>query len=146
MKQAFLFVLLSLLVLSSTRTFVVTPVHDNSDPVNYYVNNGSRVFCGFLDASKAFDRVVHAGLFLKPIQRKIPLIFLDLVITWYSCLFCRVKWGDSYSEWFLVTAGVRQGGILSPYLFNVYMDDLSLRLKKHYAGCTIANNIINHLF
>ena len=26
------------------------------------------------------------------------------------------------------------------------MDDLSLRLKKHYAGCRIANNIINHLF
>ena len=26
------------------------------------------------------------------------------------------------------------------------MDDLSLRLKKHYAGCKIANKIINHLF
>merc|ERR1711942_28733 len=50
------------------------------------------------------------------------------------------------SESFYVSNGVRQGGILSSYQFNVYMDDLSLRLKKHYAGCKIANNIINHLF
>ena len=26
------------------------------------------------------------------------------------------------------------------------MDNLSVRLKKHYAGCKIANSIINHLF
>ena len=50
------------------------------------------------------------------------------------------------SESFNVSNGVRQGGILSPYLFNVYMDDLSLRLQKKYVGCKIANKIINHLF
>ena len=54
--------------------------------------------------------------------------------------------GWYYIRKFSVSNGVRQGGILSPYLFNVYMDDLSLRLKKHYAGCKIANKIINHLF
>ena len=57
-----------------------------------------------------------------------------------------VRWGNVMSKRFNVSNGVRQGGILSPYLFNVYMDDLSLRLKKNYAGCRIANNIINHLF
>ena len=57
-----------------------------------------------------------------------------------------VRWGIVMSESFNVSNGVRQGGILSPYLFNVYMDDLSLKLKKLYPGCRIANNIINHLF
>ena len=33
--------------------------------VSYYIDNGSRVFCSFLDASKAFDRLVHSGLFIK---------------------------------------------------------------------------------
>ena len=50
------------------------------------------------------------------------------------------------SESFNASNGVRQGGILSPYLFNLYMDDLSGCLKEMYAGCKIANMIINHLF
>ena len=56
-----------------------------------------------------------------------------------------VKWGNSLSKGFYVKNGVRQGGILSPYLFNIYLDDLSNILKKQYAGCKIANQIINHL-
>ena len=56
-----------------------------------------------------------------------------------------VRWGNLMSKGFKVTNGVRQGGILSPYLFNLYLDDLSITLKKQYAGCKIANNIINHL-
>ena len=57
-----------------------------------------------------------------------------------------IRWGSIMSESFNVSNGVRQGGILSPYLFNIYMDDLSYKLKKIYAGCKIANLIINHLF
>ena len=34
------------------------------ETINYYINNGSRVFCTFLDASKAFDRLIHSGLFI----------------------------------------------------------------------------------
>ncbi len=32
---------------------------------SYYTGHGRNVYCSFLDASKAFDRLVHAGLFLK---------------------------------------------------------------------------------
>ena len=113
----------------------VHALHCLKQTVNYYVNNGSRVFCCFLDASKAFDRVVHTGLFLKLINRKVPLIFLDIIITWYGELLCRVKWGDAYSEWFSVTAGVRQGGVLSPDFYSIYIDDLIKKLKSLLKGC-----------
>ena len=40
---------------------------------------------------------------------------------------------------------VRQGGILSPFLFNVYMDDLSVNLKKCPTGCIARGTVVNHL-
>ena len=49
------------------------------------------------------------------------------------------------SDSFSVTNGVRQGGILSPYLFCVYMDDLSKQLNNVNAGCIIDATLINHL-
>ena len=40
---------------------------------------------------------------------------------------------------------VRQGGVLSPYLFAVYLDDLSNDLHNIKAGCYIGEVLLNHL-
>ena len=79
-------------------------------------------------------------------SRKVPVIFLNVVITWYSDLWCRVKWGDTYSNWFAVTAGVRQGGILSPDFYSIYVDDLILRLKACKRGCYFLSTFAAALF
>ena len=42
--------------------------------------------------------------------------------------------------------GVRQGGILSPRLFSVYIDDLSKALSKANIGCHLDSVCTNHLF
>ena len=117
------------------RSSTVHALHCLKETVNYFLNNGSRVFCTFLDASKAFDRLVHSGLFIKLMERNIPLVFLEIIISWYSGLKCRVKWGTSYSDWFEITAGVRQGGILSPDFYCIYVNDLLLKLKSMNKGC-----------
>ena len=114
--------------------------------VNYYVNNGSRVFCSYLDASKAFDRIIHSGLFIKMMERQTPLVFIDIIISWYDGLFCRVKWGNFYSEWFQITAGVRQGGVLSPNFYCIYVDDLLLKLKSLQKGCHIQSRFAASFF
>ena len=124
----------------------VHALHCLKQTVNYYVNHGSRVYCCFLDASKAFDRVVHSGLFLKLMERNIPLVFLNIIISWYSNLSCRVKWGDQYSDWFSVTAGVRQGGVLSPDFYCIYVDDLLLKLKSLHKGCYYLGMFVAALF
>ena len=116
------------------------------EAVDFYVEQQSSVYLCFLDATKAFDRVNHDVLFDKLRKRGAPGYMIRILAFWYSNQKMMVRWGNIISESFNVSNGVRQGGILSPYLFNVYMDDLSLKLKKHYAGCRIANNIINHLF
>ena len=46
---------------------------------------------------------------------------------------------------FCVTNGVKQGGIISPMLFNLYMDDLSLMLNCSGIGGYIGTSFINHL-
>ena len=49
------------------------------------------------------------------------------------------------SDSFSVSNGVRQGGILSPYLFCVYMDNLSTKLNNVNAGCFMCTELINNL-
>ena len=49
-------------------------------------------------------------------------------------------------NFFTVSYGVKQGGILSPHLFNVYMDDLSVNLNKLKIGCLCAGTIMNHMY
>ena len=53
--------------------------------------------------------------------------------------FVRVRWGDAFSFWFQIYAGVRQGGVLSPVLFAIYMDVLIVRLRDAGYGCRLVN-------
>ena len=101
---------------------------------------------GFFDASKAFDKVNHWNLFKKLIYRGVPIILIRILLFWYrNQTFC-VKWGSCTSMFFTVGNGVRQGSILSPHLFAVYVDDLSVNLIDSGQGCCIDNVCINHLF
>ena len=117
-------------------------VHCLKEAVNYYCERGSNTFCSFLDASKAFDRLVHAGLFLKLLSQNVPLIFIDIIVFWYDGLYCRVRWDDHYSAWFRIIAGVRQGGILSPIFYSIYVDELIEILTKLNVGCFISGIFI----
>ena len=57
-----------------------------------------------------------------------------------------VRWGDTCSSSFCVTMhGVKQCGITSPMLFNLYMDDLSLMLNCSGIWGYIGTSFINHL-
>ena len=54
----------------------------------------------------------------------------------------RVRWNGAYSDNFDVSNGVKQGGVLSPLLFSVYMDDLLYELKALNIGCHINGNFV----
>ena len=107
--------------------------------INYYTTHGSNIVVSFLDCSKAFDTISHYGIFLKLIERKVPLCFLKIMIYWYLNMQTRCFWRDAFSEYFKVLTGTKQGGVLSPRLFSMYMDGLILRLKQAGIGCHILN-------
>lgn len=116
------------------------------ETVRHYRSLGSNVFACFLDASKAFDRVNHRKLFNILHERKIPSIIIRIIRYWYSNQTIRVRWGSFLSELFNVKNGVRQGGVLSPILFNIYVDSISIELNKQKVGCMIGRQLLNHLF
>ena len=94
---------------------------------------------------KAFDRVKHSVLFDKLVQRGVPGYIVRILCYWYAHQTMCVGWGSSISSSFRVYNGVRQGGILSPNLFNVYADDLSQTRNRCRTGCLSGNITINHL-
>ena len=112
--------------------------------ITKYLHNGTNVFGCFLDASKAFDRVNHSLLFDMLLKRNIPTAILRLLLSWYKEQTLSVRWNLSYSEPFNVTNGVRQGGVLSPILFTVYLDELHmlLRLSNLGIGCHFGNHFV----
>ena len=110
-----------------------------------YNRQNSSMFVVLIDASQAFDRVNHELMFLKLTERGVPKYLVRVLAFWYAHQTMRIKWGKSTSEPFHVCNGVRQGGILSPLLFNIYMDDLSRKLNKCRTGCRVGDCLINHL-
>ena len=70
---------------------------------------------------------------------------MKLLCSWYNSQRFHVRWGKSLSDGFSVSNGVRQGGILSPFLFNVYTDELSSHLVRSGYGCHYLGSV-NHLY
>ena len=104
--------------------------------VSRYINNGSKVLGCFLDVSKAFDKVDHGLLFQKLEERGLPPTILNFLIQWYSTQKMSVQWSHNcHSSGFSVSNGVRKGGVLSPFLFAVYLDSLLKELSLSGVGC-----------
>ena len=55
------------------------------------------------------------------------MYIVRILVVWYNVQKMYIRWNNTMSDSFSVSNGVRQGGILSPYLFCVYMDDLERR-------------------
>ncbi|KAL0849238.1 hypothetical protein ABMA28_013570 [Loxostege sticticalis] len=64
---------------------------------------------------------------------------------WYSNQTNFVRWADSLSGAYVLECGVRQGGLTSPKLFNIYMNDLIVELSSMRVGCRIDGVSINNI-
>jgi hypothetical protein len=114
--------------------------------VNYFNCRGSPVYLASLDATKAFDRVNHYALFYKLMCLHIPVYLLNIIVDWHLKLSGYVLWNGMLSSSFCLKSGVRQGGINSPFFFNVYVNDLILKLRKSGFGCHICQEFVGCLF
>ena len=102
--------------------------------ISYAKENHSKLFVCYLDIQKAFDRMWHNGLFVKlydlGIRSKLLGIIIDLHTNMKSC----VLYKGHKSIYFHILQGSRQGGVLSPFMFSCYNDDLLEQLTKCNVG------------
>jgi hypothetical protein len=82
------------------------------------------VFCTFLDSTKAFDRVNTCKLFKLLVKLKLPLLVIRVLANLYMNNSVRVSWGGAMTDYLTALNGVKQGPVLSPILYCVYVDDL----------------------
>merc|ERR1711951_125526 len=115
------------------------------ETIEYYKSKGSKVHVLLLDASKAFDRVNYIKLFDKLMKKGMCPLTVRLLLNMYVNQKLQVKCNNHKSEKFSVTNGVRQGGVLSPLLFSVYMDELLVKLKDNGTGCHIGQHFVGAL-
>ena len=87
------------------------------ESISHFNRNGSDVFSCFMDMKKAFDTVKHSLLFQKLIERKLPPIFIRLMLHMYLHQTATVKWKGSSSKVLPIRNGVKQGAVLSAIHF-----------------------------
>ena len=128
--------------LTSVLQFGFKPGHSTTlcsamvkNVVSQYIHNGSPVLGCFFDASKAFNLIDHGILFDTLMKHGLPFPIIRFLASWYSMQKMQVRWDKSLSEPISLSNGVRQGSVLSPYLFAMYIDSLLLFLCDSGVGC-----------
>ena len=106
-----------------------------TEVIDCYQNNGRPVYMCMLDASKAFDRVIVLTLIKTLYARGMCPIYLRLLMNIYEEQQMRIRWNNSVSDYFTISNGVKQGGLLSPVLFSIYLDQLIVQLRHLGMGC-----------
>ncbi len=142
--ERFLLMKLEMYVLTTDNQFGFKRKHGTNlciyalkEIVSKYTSLNSSVCVCFIDASKAFDRINHEKLLL---DNGVPKFLVRILVFWYAHQTFQVKWDNVVSAPFYVS-----NGIVSPILFNVYMDDLSNQFNGSNTGCLVGNSIVNHL-
>ena len=96
-----------------------------SNLIEHYCKKKSQYIYGcFVDFKKAFDCIPRHKLFQKLLDNNINGKFYDCIVCMYSNDVSCIKIGDSITPSFVTNQGVKQGCILSPTLFNIFLADI----------------------
>lgn len=109
--------------------------------IDKYINQKSNsLFVCYVDFQKAFDTISHTGLKYKMLKSGINGNIFNTIIDMYAQSIIAVKSGCSLTRTFPSKVGVRQGDVLSPNLFKLYINDLPDILKHRNNDLVSLNN------
>ena len=97
-----------------------------------YLAKDKTLYLAFVDLEKAFDRVPRKVVWWAMRKMKVPEVLVRTVQAMYHNASARVRVGTSFSEKIKVKVGLHQGSVLSPLLFIMVLEALSVEFKT---GC-----------
>ena len=98
----------------------------------------------FVDFKSALDCVNRSALLYKLLEHGVQGNFFWIVKSMFSKAKCRVKWNNSDVDMFSNLCGVLQGGVISPTLFNIFLEDM-FKYFSHDNGINNGSLIFNYL-
>ena len=110
-----------------------------------YLQHQQDLYHVFIDFQKAFDRVWHAALWATMRLYNINTNLINAIQNLYDKATSAVCFNGSTGDWFRTTVGLRQGCLLSPTLFNIFLERIVTDELKYYkstvsiGGRTISN-------
>ena len=106
------------------------------------LNNRGRLYCAFVNLKKAFDSIYRNALWYKLFNLGIKGRTFRIIRDMYAKVKSRVKSANTISDFFEYAVGLRQGEVLSPLLFSLFVEDLELYLQDR-ATCGLSMEEIN---
>ena len=107
------------------------------EDAGHFLRQGTPCVVALLDCSKAFDMCSFKIIFNKLLGRDIHAIIVRCLVFIYQQQTAWVRWGEANSSPFGIGNGTRQGSVLSPCIFAIYMDELLAELRHLGVGCHI---------
>ena len=125
-----------------------TPVTDNvfilNGIIEKYKATKKPLYTCFVDFKSAFDNVNREALFYKLIKQDIKGKFYNIIKSMLNNAKSRVKWDNNLGDIIDNLYGVLQGGVISPALFKIFIEDLPKYLDPE-DGVEMGTILIHYL-
>ena len=105
-----------------------------NEVTNHYIRQGGSVCGALMDCSMAFNKCLFSKLFKTMLDKGVPALVVRALACVYEEQSGCVRLAGEDSELFALTNGTRQGWVLSPALWCIYLDDLLIELTKRKLG------------
>ena len=111
-----------------------------------YEEFGKKLYVGYIDFKKAFDSVWRRGLWKTMRHYGYPEKIIRILENAYQDTFSAVRVDGELSDWFNTIVRVLQGCILSPLLFNIFLEVImAMAMEDSHAGAVISGEVIGNL-